>query len=176
MDSTNNKISVTEYINNNDLLVVTYLPFDTKMNIVSHILNSIISSVGGLNTSLLRRISTEVFINSITNIDMNIEDENGLRGFDTLLFTGKLNQLKSALDREYSEFELILDERVNDYIRTETNPSVTINAIYDQIRAYLNTAMDYLSERIKDIDVSQIANELTQYISNNESEEVIDES
>lgn len=91
MDSTNNKISVTEYINNNDLLVVTYLPFDTKMNIVSHILNSIISSVGGLNTSLLRRISTEVFINSITNIDMNIEDENGLRGFDTLLFTGKLN-------------------------------------------------------------------------------------
>ena len=176
MDSTNNKISVTEYINNNDLLVVTYLPFDTKMNIVSHILNSIISSVGGLNTSLLRRISTEVFINSITNIDMNIEDENGLRGFDTLLFTGKLNQLKSALDREYSELELILDERVNDYIRTETNPSVTINAIYDQIRAYLNTAMDYLSERIKDIDVSQIANELTQYISNNESEEVIDES
>ena len=107
---------------------------------------------------------------------MNIEDENGLRGFDTLLFTGKLNQLKSALDREYSELELILDERVNDYIRTETNPSVTINAIYDQIRAYLNTAMDYLSERIKDIDVSQIANELTQYISNNESEEVIDES
>ena len=177
MNSINNeKISVTDYINNKELLTMTYLPFDTKMEIVSHVLNGIINSVGGLNTSLLRRVSTEVFIDSITNIDMSIEDENGLKGFDTLLFTGELDQLKSVLGRELSELELILAERVDDYVRIETNPAVTINAIYDQIRAYFGTAMDYLSEKIQSADVQEITNMLMQYIPADRLEGASDES
>jgi len=78
----NDKISVAEYLNNKELLVLTYLPFDTKMEIVSNIINSVTNSVGGLNTTLMRRVSTEVFIESITNIDLNIVDENNLKGFD----------------------------------------------------------------------------------------------
>lgn len=154
------KISVMEYLNDNSLLELTYIPYDEKLGIVSHIINGIIKSVGGLNTSLLRRISTEVFIGSITNIDMNKENENKLKGFDYLCYKDELDNLISTIGREYSEFKAILDEYVSDYIRTETNPAVTINAIYDQMKAYANIILEQLSKYIENIDVDELVNSI----------------
>lgn len=162
-----NKISVMDYVNDNDLLEVSYIPYDEKMQIVSHVLNGVINSVGGLNTSILRRISTEVFIESITNIDLGVEDENGLKGFDQLCYLGELDQLKIFLGNEYIEFQKILDEHVQDYIRMETNPALTINAIYNQLSEYAKIAMDYISNQIQNIDADQVAETVTKFISTN---------
>lgn len=155
-----NKISVSEYLGDYSLLEVSYIPFDTKLSIVSNILSNTINAIGGLNTSLLRRIATEVIIENVSNIDMNIEDENGLKGYDQLCFNNELNRLISLLGNEYVEFKHILDERVEDYIRIETNPSVTIDSIYNQIKNYFNVMMDYISERIQNIDVDELAEQL----------------
>ena len=162
-----NKISVMDYVNDNDLLEVSYIPYDEKMQIVSHVFNSVINSVGGLNTSILRRISTEVFLESITNIDLGVEDENGLKGFDQLCYLGELDQLKIFLGNEYIEFQKILDEHVQDYIRMETNPALTINAIYNQLSEYAKIAMDYISNQIQNIDADQVAETVTKFISTN---------
>ena len=154
------KISIKEYIDNNELLEMEFIPFDTKMEIVSQVINQVIKTVGGLNTSLLRRISTEVFVEAITNIDMSMEDENGLGGFDQLYFYNKFDDFIGLINREYSQFAQILDERIADYIRIETNPSVTIQAIYKQVSDYLGTAMDYLSDKIQNIDVEEFGETL----------------
>lgn len=152
------KISVSDYLKDKTLLEVTYLPFDTKLQIVSHVLGGMIESIGGLNTSLLRRISTEVFIDSITNIDMNIVDENDLKGFDQLCFNRELENLEDALGNEYAELQKILDERVADYIRTEINPAVTINAIYNQVVDKLNDVLVLASKYIQEIDIDALIN------------------
>ena len=162
-----NKISVMDYVNDNDLLEVSYIPYDEKMQIVSHVLNGVINSVGGLNTSILRRIATEVFIESISNIDLGIEDENGLKGFDQLCYLGEMDQLKNLLGNEYAEFQKILDERVQDYIRMETNPALTINAIYEQVSEYAKMAMDYISSQIQNVDVDQVAEMVSKFIPTN---------
>jgi len=157
-----NKISVKEYLSGEKQLELTYIPFDSKLEIVSHIINGIINSVGGINTSLLRRISTEVFIGSISNIDMNIEDENGLSGFDQLCYLNKLDELKNNLGSEYAEFETILNERISDYIRIETNPAVTINAIYNQLKDIADKVLNYISDQVQDFDVDNFINNVSQ--------------
>ncbi len=163
MNENNSKISVSEYLENKELIEISYIPFDKKMEIVGHVINEIVNTLGGLNTTLLRRISTEVFIETISNIDMNIEDENGLKGFDQLCFHNELENLKIMLGTEYKEFDRILDERVSDYIRIETNPSVTINAIYNQVRDSVNTVLDYLSKQIQNIDVEKLSATISEF-------------
>ena len=158
------KISVSDYLKDKTLLEVTYLPFDTKLQIVSHVLGGMIESIGGLNTSFLRRISTEVFIDSITNIDMNIVDENDLKGFDQLCFHRELENLEDALGNEYAELQKILDERVADYIRTEINPAVTINAIYNQVVEYGRSLLDYLNQYVDSINVEELKTKIAPLI------------
>ena len=165
MDTNNNvieikKISVSDYLRDNTLLEVKYLPFDVKLDIVSQVINNVIKSVGGLNQSLLRRVSTDIFIESITNIDMGLKDENDLEGFDQLCFHGELDNFINALGNEYQELVLILNERVNDYIRIETNPSVTIMKIYEQVTAYMGQLLDSISEYIQNVDVEKLSDEL----------------
>lgn len=161
IDNKNNeKIGVSDYIKNNSLLEVRYIPFDSKMAIVSHIINSVVDTVGGINTSLLRRISVEVFIESITNIDMKQKDEDNLEGFDQLCISGELQNLIFKLGDEYKELQRILDERLSDYIRIETNPSVTISKIYEQISDRLNSVLNYIGDYIQNIDVSNLNEQL----------------
>lgn len=155
-----NKISVADYLNDKYDLEITYTPFDSKMLIVSHIMDGVIKAVGGLNTTLLRRVFIETLVETITNIDMKITDENDLQGFDQLLFHNKLDELISDLGIEYVEFKKILDERVQDYIRIETNPAVTITQIYNQVKDYMNIVLDYVSEHIQGIDVEHLARQL----------------
>lgn len=167
------RISVADYINNKSLLEIKYVTFDTKLEIVSQVINSVINAVGGLNSSLLRRVSTEIFISSITNIDMNIKDENDLDGLDQLYYHREFNELIANLGEEYKELQMLLNERVADYIRIETNPSVTINKIYEQIVTYFNTLLDSISDYIQNVDVEELSEKvipmLKDVINNNES-------
>lgn len=163
----NNKISVQEYLNNKELLSVVYIPFDTKIQIVSRVIRGLIDSTGGIMSSMLRRIFTEVVIESISNIDMNIEDENGLKGFDQLCYANELENMKIVLGNEYKEFEKILSEYISDYIRIETNPAITINQIYSQVTEFLSTLLDGLSEKIQDVDVEKLGDTIARLVSTN---------
>lgn len=170
----NNKISVQEYLNNKELLEVVYIPFDSKITIVSKVMQGLINATGGINTSMLRRIFTEVVIENISNIDMGIVDENDLKGFDQLCLANALDELKSLLGNEYKEFERILNEYLSDYIRVETNPAITISRIYEQILDFSSVVLNGLSEKIKDVDVEKLGDTISELISinggvNNES-------
>ena len=158
------KYSVAEFLDNPEILEVTYLPFDSKLELASHVLVEVVKAIGGLNTSLLRRISTEAFIEAVSNIDMNVTDDNGLKGFDQLYYHGKLEYLLNLLGREYAELQHILDERTADYIRTETNPAVTINGIYERVRTVVNATLDQLSNVIQNIDVQKLTEQITPLI------------
>lgn len=165
----NNKISAQEYLNNKDLLEATYIPFEDKLSIVSNAIRSSVEALGGLNTTMLRRVTTEIFIDAITNIDLTIADENNLSGYDQLCYANELYSLISVLGNEYDEFQRILDERVDDYIRTETNPAITINAIYAQVSEMLGGVVEQISKYVQNIDVEQLLSSISQLVPQDEN-------
>lgn len=149
------KISVMDFINDNSLLEVNYIPFDQKLLTVSMMLNNFIDNGTIENSSIIRRISTEIFIETISNIDLTIKDENGLEGYDQLYYNNEMDLLKQLLGFEYVEFENILNERISDYYRTESNSAFAIRYIYDRIVDILGSLngnatnddnKDYISE------------------------------
>jgi hypothetical protein len=159
-----NKISVKEYIEDKGLLKGTYVSFNDKITIMSHVISELVNSIGGLNTSMLRRLATEVIIESISNIDMAITDENGLSGYDQLCYMNELDELKIRLGNEYDEMERILDERIDDYIRTETNPAITINAIYSHVTGTLSDIIELIRKQIQNINVEELMQNISQLI------------
>ena len=165
-----NKITVQEYLNNKDLLEATYIPFEDKLTIVSNTIRGSVDALGGLNQTMLRRVATEVFITSITNLDMVTVDENGLSGYDQLCYKDELFPLINKLGNEYEEFQRIYDERVEDYIRTETNPAITINAIYSQVADVFTSIIEQLSNQIQNIDVEQLLSSVSQLVPQKDGE------
>jgi len=69
--------------------------------------------------------------------------------------------LEDRLGDEYSEFESILSDYLADYIRVETNPAITINAIYNQITQFASVVADYLSERIQNMNIEDVTSALS---------------
>lgn len=132
---TNKKISITEYLNDKSLLELNYIPFHQKKQFIDDIISEVINSSGKIDTTLIRRISTEIFISALTNIDMGLADENGLQGYDQLCYKNELNNLTNSLGYEYIELQKILNEQVSDYIRIESNPVFALNKILDYLGA-----------------------------------------
>ena len=162
-----NKISVKEYLDDRGLLEVTYVPFDDKVSIISHVVRSLIKATGGINSSMLRRISTEVVIESISNIDLSVLDENQLTGFDQLCYTNELANLERQLGNEYKEFMKILDEYISDYKRVETNPAITISRIYSNIVDFCGQMIGYISENLDDENMQKLVETISQSITSN---------
>jgi hypothetical protein len=90
-----NKISVSEYLKDNGLLEINYIPYDVKLDIVDVVLSQVISDdvMPKVDGALLKRVSTEVFIETITNIDMSIKSEVDLGGYDELCLNNELDFL-----------------------------------------------------------------------------------
>ena len=154
-----NRISVMDFINDNSLLEVTYTPFDQKLEIVTRILNATIETVGEINTSIVRKISTQVFINNITNIDLSVKDKNGLDGYDQLCYCNQLDVLKSLISSEYIEFETILTERISDYARVMNSPVYAIGKTYDLALDNEKTISILLSQG-NDISIGDVYNKV----------------
>ena len=145
------KISVKEFIANRDLLEINYVPFDQKLEIVSKLMNSFIEDGNINNSSIVRRISTEIFIEAITNLDLSIVDENELGGYDQLCLNRSLESLKELIKLEYMEFENILRERMMDYNKIDTNCASAILYVYNNIIDIIKSVSrfstnDFLSE------------------------------
>jgi len=108
-------ISILDFINDNNLLEITYVPFDVKVEIVKTIISTVAENAGYLDSSVLRRVAFETMVNTITNIDMNIECEYGLKGYDYLCYSDSEATLLSHIGPQYDQFWRILEEQVRDY-------------------------------------------------------------
>ncbi len=163
------KISVEEYLENINLLEIHYTKYYDKMEIVDTILSKIIvhdSSPRTINTAILDRVATQVFIEAITNLDLSIVDEDGLDGYDLLCYEDELNDLLSisGIANEYSIFRDILEKRINDFYNYENNIAVAINNIKKDFLNYTNSGLDYLNQMISSIDAEKVASFIEQYL------------
>ena len=158
------RISVSEYLKDNSLLQFNYIPYDKKIDIVSHVFSGVIQAVGGLNSTLLRMVKIEAIIENVTNLDLKIPGEDDLKGLDLLIYTNELPTLIQLMGREYEEFDKMFEEYTADYIRMETNPAVTIEAIYNRIAEQGTVIIDFLQEQIKNVDVEQFSSLLLNVI------------
>lgn len=121
------KYSVYDYLEDKSILVLNYIPFDSKLQIVTQIIKNVIDAVGVLNSTLLRRVATETIIEIITNLDLGIKDENGLSGYDQLCYHREFDNLIESIEYEYNSFQDIINEQVSDFIRINNNPNILEN-------------------------------------------------
>ena len=164
-----NKISVIQYIENEDLLEINYTPYSVKKEIVNTIVSQVTDKgdMRTIDTALLNRVSCEIFIESITNIDMSIEDENKLSGYDLLCMNNKLDDLLFEVSDEYGRFVEILECVVSDFIRNNNSTSATLLFIMNKIVNFGKEKIEELNNYINNINVKDIADELKTLIDKN---------
>lgn len=164
-----NKISVIQYIENEDLLEISYTPYSVKKEIVNTIVSQVTNKgdMRTIDTALLNRVSCEIFIEAITNIDMSIEDENKLSGYDLLCMNNKLDDLLFEVSDEYGRFVEILECVVSDFIRNNNSTSATLLFIVKKLTSFGNEKLKEILEYIEDIDVKNVGDTIKKLIAEN---------
>lgn len=164
-----NKISVSNYLENVELLEVDYTPYDVKVNIVDVILSQVIidDEIEKIDSALLKRISTQIFIESITNIDMSIKSDNGLDGYDELCLFDELDTLIELVYDEYRRFENILELKVNDFYRYKNSTSSTLLSLKNKLSKFVKEKSDEINNLIENIDTQALSNKLKVLIDEN---------
>ncbi len=144
------KISLKNYLENKDLLELTYTPYEDKMKIIDLIMDGcIVETTDGLvkiDSVVLERVSTEMFLSSITNIDMEESLENGLTVYDELCRVGEINNLIDRCGLEYKLFSDILYLRKKDFDKTNESIYTVINFIFEQLNGMFSDSKQLLSE------------------------------
>ncbi len=125
------KISVNEYMLDRSKLEVVYIPYYVKIKIITKTIYEFFKRYGYVNSSMVKLIGFQTYVEYITNLDMGSEDENNLLGFDILKYNNKYNDLIIDLGDEYKDFENILAEQLDDYKRdadiiTQNNQMIEI--------------------------------------------------
>jgi hypothetical protein len=164
-----NKISVREYLDNKELLEINYTPHDIKNNIVDVMLSQVVVRDGlqKINSVLLNRISTQIFIESITNIDMSVKSDKNLDGYDELCFNNELEELLEIISNEYSRFEYILKLKIDDLNRYNNSTSATILSLKKSVVDFVKKKSDEINQFINNIDTQTISNNLKVLINDN---------
>lgn len=167
---TENKISVTQYMENGNLLEISYVPYDQKVEIVEAIIPSIVRygiDVQRIDTALLQRVSCEIFIESITNIDMTLPDQHGLSGYDTLCLNNVLDDLLYEISAEYDRFMEILSYKIKDFEKQHNSTSAVILYLKNKLINFGKTKTDELFNRINNLDTQKLGNEIKSFIKQN---------
>jgi hypothetical protein len=164
-----NKISVSEYLNNKELLEINYTPYDIKNNIVDAILSQVTVKDGlhKINSVLLNRVSTHIFIESITNIDMSIKSDKNLDGYDELCFNNELEELLEIINDEYSRFKYILKLKIDDLNRYSNSTSATLVSLKKSVVEFIKQKSDEINQFITNIDTQAISDNLKVLINDN---------
>lgn len=108
-------ISVLDFVNDNSLLEVSYVPFDVKVQVAKAIIYSVAENAGYLDSSILRRVAFETIVTTITNIDIKADCGHGLKGYDYLCYTDSEDLLITMMGSHYYQFNQILQEQIEDY-------------------------------------------------------------
>lgn len=152
-------VNVREYIKDNDKLELSYLGYAQKMELVDTILENVIdynTHPATVDTSMLKIISIELFIQNITNLDLSPEANGDENGYDILCYSGALSHLLELIAPEYNRLQEILNDRLNDFYRYEYSPVKAIYDIKDAVDKALSDSADYLNNAIRNIDIEKI--------------------
>ena len=153
------KISVKEYLEDSELLEINYIPYDHKVEICSVILDQCISEFEDyhtLNSVLLNRVKTEIFLGYITNIDLSIKDENGLNGYDQLCLNDELDSLIDACGHLYDQFEDVLELMMRDYYHNIASTRGYMNILKTKTLDWLSVLKRDASDAAKKFDSKKI--------------------
>ena len=154
-----NRISAKEYLDNNELLeVVNYIPYVNKVDIIDAIMREVCRNVNGtytLDSVLLDRIKTQIFIEYYTNLDLSVLYE-GMDGYDLLTSAYERELLIDKFRKEYEELERILGLRLNDYIRDKASVKGVLHYKLEHIIDTIDLRVPNIIEGINKIDVQSI--------------------
>lgn len=159
-----NKISVSEYLNNKELLEIKeYIPYAEKVNIVDSIMRQVCRNMSGLysiNSVLLDRVKKQIFIEQLTNLDLSILHDN-LDGYDLLMVNNDIEEILFSVIDEYKELDRILELRVKDFLRDKTSISGFLHYKTERVLDYINSNVPVLLDRIDKIDTKSIIDSLS---------------
>ena len=160
----NERISVEQYLKNNELLDFVYITYEEKVEICKEILKqctNIFNDYSTIDSVLLNRVKDEIFINAITNLDFSEKNNLGLNGYDQLCYENKLNDLIEKCGYLYSQFDEILDLLLKDYYHNEGSLRSYIHNLKNSIKAYIAFERDSISDFIQGLDPQKIVDNLT---------------
>ena len=158
------KISIQEYLENNELLEMNYIPYEQRVEICQVILEqctSIFDDYNTIDSVLLDRVKTEIFIDNITNLDFSIKDENGLNGYDQLCFNNELDNLIYECGYLYEQFEDILDLMINDYYNNIACTRGYLNILKKNLTKWVGDITEDITKKINNIDSKKIVDSIT---------------
>ena len=158
------KISVSEYIKNNELLeTIKYIPYAKKVNIVDSIMKQTCRNMSGLysiDSVLLDRIKKQIFIEQLTNLDLSVMSNN-LDGYDLLMMESDIENILLAIEEEYKELDRILKLRISDFLRDKTSISGFLHYKTERVLDYINSNIPLLLDKLDKIDTKSIIDSLS---------------
>lgn len=156
-----NKISVEDYLLDKDMLETIYIPYEKKVEIVNTILDNFDKSK--IDSARLNYIFDYVIITTITNIDLDIESNDGFNGYDLLCYEKEFEELILEIEYEYNKFKEILQYKLNDIYHYESN----------QIKIVVEQLMNEFNSMLKNVDMNELANKLKDVISQKINQETV---
>lgn len=154
-------ISVREYLDDNTKLELVYIPYGRKIDLVNLILENVIdreTKPATIDTALLKNVATQMFIQNATNINLSEDINDGENGYDVLCYNDALSGLLNSVITEFSVFQEILNDKVNDFYRYEYSSAKALYDIESDIANILSDSANYLEDKLKNLDVEQLVN------------------
>lgn len=159
-----NRISVKKYLENKEDLELIYVPHSKKVDVCKLIIEQCASHDKGYNSLdsvLLDRVKTEIFLEAITNLDLTDVDENGLEGYDQLCMYDELDELIEECGYLYYQFDYMLDMMVYDYNHNEASLKGWLNNLKTTIVEKVTLWRERTTEYIENLDAKEIADKIT---------------
>ena len=153
------RISVKEYAENRNLLELNYVPYEQRVEICRTILSQCINldDYASVDSVLLDRVKTEIFISSITNLDFSETDENELDGYDQLCYYELLDETIDLCGSFYKQFEHILELMLKDYADNEASLKGYLNTQKNNLVESVSSIAEKFSTLIEGLDAQEIA-------------------
>lgn len=160
-------LSVEEYINNKSLLELTYVVHDQKVEIVDTIMEEIIKESDGfytLDSTLLERVKTQIFIESCTNLDLSILGEQNMGGYDLLCYYDELDDLIELLSTEYKRFDAILALKLKDYYSDKASTRAFAFSLKNILMKKIRRTKEDVLNYIANIDTKETADKIISFV------------
>lgn len=159
------RISVQEYLDNKDRLELIYVPHDKKVNICDVILSQVLNKDGfaTVDSVMLERVKIQIIIESFSNLDLSIENIDGINGYDLLSLNNKLEEF--VTHEEFNKFDKIIELRLKDFYNENASLRGYINYLVNKIQNKFVLLKDDVDNFIQNLDTKAIANKVSDVVS-----------
>lgn len=166
------------------LKVISYLPFNNKLELCNRIVNSTSFKTDVLTNNKQIHISSttryflycRAIIETYTNLGNNSDDTNWLEEYDLLASSGVLDVIISSKDskipeRELIEFKSLLDMTYSDFLTNNYETHAFVSNQFDKFsiiaNGLLSPLVDKLQSKLEDIeekDIEKLLNKIDKII------------